>query len=150
MTSSSKQRVRKQIENKWGKDKWSYKRDYRDSWLPIWKKIFSVGQQISRFLLCFSSFSILFYAYRQIKFFKTPKRQEYVAFLTAFCMIWISCKFIELFQIKGSNLFPDFFIDLGNPASDLEVQKINLGNPASDLEVQKINLVSFLFCVLCG
>ena len=128
MTSSSKQRVRKQIENRWGKDKWSYKRDYRDSWLPIWRKISPVGQQISRFLLCFSSFSILFYAYRQFYFFKTPKRQEFVAFLTVFCMIWISCKNIELFQNRKSNLFPDFFLDLGNQASNLEVQKMKLGS----------------------
>ena len=61
-----------------------------------------------------------------------------------------------------TNLFPDFFLDLGNPASDLEGQKMHLGNPASDLEGQKINLgnpasnlesqkmklVSLLFCTL--
>ena len=120
MTSSSKQRVRKQIENKSGKDKWSCKRDYRDSWLPIWRKISPVGQQISRFLLCFSFFWPLFYAYGQFYFFKTPKRQEFVTFLGLFCMIWISCKNIELSQDRKSNLFPDFFLDLGNPVSNLE------------------------------
>jgi hypothetical protein len=56
-------------------------------------------------------------------------------------MIWISCKFIELFQDRKSNLFLDFFFDLGNPASNLEAQEKNLGNPASNLEVQEILLL---------
>jgi hypothetical protein len=46
------------------------------------------------------------------------KRQEFVAFSTAFCVNWISCKFIEIFQNRKSNLFPDFFFDLGNPVSN--------------------------------
>lgn len=94
--------------------------------LPLWRKISPVGQWILRFLLCFSSFSPLFYLYGQFYFFKTSKKQEFVAFLTSFCVIWISCKFIELFQERKSNLFPDFFFDLGNPVSNLEVQEINL------------------------
>ena len=134
----------------------------RDSWLPIWRKNSSVGQQISRFLLCFLSFWPLFYSYGQFYFFKTPKRQEIVAFLGLFCLIWISCKNIELFQNRKSNLFPDFFLDLGNPANNLEAQEMNLGNstsnpideadynPAGNLEVQEMKLVSLIFCTHCG
>jgi hypothetical protein len=33
--------------------------------------------------------------------------------LGLFYLIWISCKNIELFQIKKSNLFPDFSLDMG-------------------------------------
>jgi hypothetical protein len=44
-------------------------------------------------------------------------------------LIWISCKKIELSQIKKSNLFPDFSLDLGNSVSNLEGQEMNLGNP---------------------
>jgi hypothetical protein len=60
--------------------------------------------------------------------FQNPKRQEFVAFLGLFYLIWISCKNIELFQTKKSNLFPDFSLDLGNPASNLEGQEMNLDN----------------------
>jgi len=47
-------------------------------------------------------------------------------------VIWISLKNIEFSQNRKSNLFLDFFLDLGNPASNLEAQKMNMGNPASN------------------
>jgi hypothetical protein len=47
-------------------------------------------------------------------------------------VIWISLKNIEFSQNRKSNLFLDFFLDLGNPASNLEAQKMNMGNPVSN------------------
>jgi hypothetical protein len=98
------------------------------------KKNFSCRATNLKISSVFFIFLTIFYSYGQFYFFKTSKRQEFVAFLTAFCVIWISCKFIELFQNRKSNLFPDFSIDLGNPDSNIEVQEKNLCNPASNLE----------------
>jgi len=55
-------------------------------------------------------------------------------------VIWISLKNIEFSQNRKSNLFLDFFLDLGKPASN-PIGETDY-KPASNLEGQEMHLVN--------